>query len=49
MKKELFPIFEKILQIDSMIDDEEIEAIFKGFSSLYRKIKIDSLEPKIHI
>ena len=47
--KELFPIFEKILQIDSMIDDEEIEAIFKGFSSLYRKIKIDSLEPKIHI
>ena len=47
--KELFPIFEKILQIDSVIDDDEIDAIFKGFSSLYRKVKIESLEPRIRI
>lgn len=47
--KNLFPIFEKVLQIDSVIDEDEIDAIFKGFSSLYRKIKIEGLEPRIRI
>lgn len=47
--RELFPIFDKILNIDSSLDDEEIDALFEGFTPLYRKIKIESLDPKITI
>lgn len=47
--KELFPIFDKVLQIDSLLDDDEIDYMFSGFQSLYRKIKIESLEPTIKI
>lgn len=47
--KELFPIFDKILQIDSLLDDDEIDAIFEGFMPLYRKIKIEVLSPEIKI
>ena len=47
--KELFPIMDKILTIDKSLDDDEIDSIFVGFSSLYRSIKIDQLEPNIRI
>ena len=40
---------DKILVIDKSIDDDEIDSIFVGFSSLYRSIKIDQLEPNIRI
>ena len=47
--KDLFPIFNKILNIDSMLDDDEIDHIFEGFQALYHTIKIDTLEPRIKI
>jgi len=47
--KDLFPILDKVLQIDRLIDDDEIDAIFQGFSSLYRRVKIEVLEPQIKI
>lgn len=47
--RDLFPIIDKILPIDKTIDDDEIDSIFVGFSSLYRSIKIDTLEPKMKI
>jgi len=47
--KELFPIFEKILKIDSMLNDEEIDALFVGYTSLYLSIKIEPLPPAIKI
>ena len=47
--KELFPIIDKILKIDSLLDEEELESIFTGFSELYRNIKIEKLEPYIKI
>lgn len=47
--RELFPILDKILKIDGMLNDEEIEHIFEGFQALYHSIKIDPLEPRIKI
>jgi len=47
--KELFPIFDKILTIDSLLQDDEIDCIFSGFQSLYHSIKIETLEPTIKI
>ena len=47
--KQLFPIFEKILNIDSLIDDDEIDNIFSGFAALYHNTKIESLESLIRI
>ena len=44
---ELFPIFSKIAQIDSKLDDEEIEAIFEGFKPLYKTIKIEPINDEI--
>lgn len=46
---ELFPIFNKILKIDSIIDDDEIDLIFEGFSPVYSSIKIECLEPEMKI
>lgn len=46
---ELFPIFDKIIKIDSLLDDDEIDHIFEGFQALYHTIKIDVLEPRIKI
>ena len=47
--KDLFPIFNKILKIDSILDDEDIDALFVGFTPMYRSIKIDPLEPRLKI
>ena len=47
--RELFPIFDKIMKIDSVLDDDEIDYIFEGFQPLYHTIKIGSLEPRIKI
>jgi len=41
---ELYPIFNKILIIDNMIDDEEIDAMLMGFNELYNDIKLEPLE-----
>lgn len=43
----LFPVFSKIAQIDSKLDDEEIEAIFEGFKPLYKIIKIEPINDEI--
>ena len=47
--KELFPIFEKILKIDYLLNDGEIDALFVGYTSYYLSIKIEPLEPIIKI
>ena len=47
--KELFPVFNKILKIDSLLDDDEIDHIFEGFQSLYHTIKIGTLSHNIKI
>ena len=47
--KELFPIFNKILKIDSLLNDEEIDALFVGYTSTYLSIKIEPLEPTLKI
>ena len=47
--KELFPIFDKMLKIDSTLDDDEIDHMLQGFESMYRRIKIEKLEPNIKI
>ncbi len=47
--KELFPIFNKILKIDSELDNDDIEALFVGYTSLYLSIKIESLPPTLKI
>ncbi len=47
--KELFPIFDKIQKIDNLLTDDEIEAIFKGFTSLYLNIKIEPFSPSLKI
>lgn len=44
---ELFPILEKILAIDSTINDEDINLIFSGFENKYRSIKITTLDNSI--
>ncbi len=36
----LFPVFSKIAKIDSELDDEEVKAVFTGFKTLYKAIKI---------
>lgn len=46
---ELFPVFSKIAEIDSKLDDEEVGAIFEGFKPIYRRIKIEPLEPAYSI
>ena len=47
--KELFPIFEKVQKIDSTLNDDEIDAMFEGFTSLYLSIKIEPLPPSLKI
>ncbi len=47
--RELFPIFDKILKIDSMLSDEEINALFVGYTSRYLSIKIEPLPPTIKL
>ena len=47
--RELFPIFDKILKIDKMLNDDELDAIFDGFTSLYLSIKIEPLPPRLKI
>lgn len=46
---DLFPILNKVLIIDSFLEEDKIDSIFKGFASLYRSIKIEPLESKIRI
>ena len=43
--KKLFPIFDKIQKIDHLLTDDEIDAIFVGYTSLYLSIKIEPLPP----
>ncbi len=43
--KEIFPIFEKMQQIDSKLTEDEIDALFEGVTSLYLNIKIEPLPP----
>lgn len=40
----LYPIFNKIAEIDSKLDDDEIEAIYSGFTEIYSKIKLDTID-----
>lgn len=47
--KDLFPIFDKVQKIDSMINEDEINALFKGFDSLYLNIKIEPLNKSLKI
>lgn len=47
--KELFPVFNKILKIDSELDEDDIDALFEGYTSLYLSIKIEPLPPAIKI
>lgn len=47
--KDLFPIFDKILKVDKLIDEEEIDSLFVGFESMYRRIKIEKIEPSLKI
>lgn len=42
--KELFPILDKVHNIDSLINDDEIDMLFKGFTSHYLSIKIEPLD-----
>ena len=46
---ELFPIFDKVQKIDSMINEDEINVLFKGFDSLYLNIKIEPLNESLKI
>lgn len=41
---ELYPIFNKVLIIDNMLDEEEIDAMLMGFNELYNDIKLEPLE-----
>ncbi len=47
--KKLFPVFDKIIKIDSILDEDEIDALFIGYTSLYLNIKIEPLPPSIKI
>ncbi len=47
--KELFPIFDKVIKIDSILEDEEIDALFVGYTSLYLSIKIEPLQPTMKL
>ena len=47
--RDLFPIFDKVQKIDSMINDDEIDALFKGFDSLYLNVKIEPLNRSLKI
>ncbi len=44
-----FPIFSKILKIDPLLNDDDIDSLFVGFTPMYRSIKIEPLEPHIKI
>ena len=41
---ELYPVFSKIAEIDSKLDDEEVEAVFVGFKPIYKSVKVEPLE-----
>ena len=43
--KDIFPVFEKVQKIDSMLTEDEIDVLFEGFTSLYLNIKIEPLPP----
>ena len=47
--KELFLIFDKVIKIDSILEDEEIDALFVGYTSLYLSIKIEPLQPAMKL
>lgn len=47
--RELFPIFDKIIKIDSMLTDDDIISLFDGYTSKYLSIKIESLPPDLKI
>lgn len=47
--KQLFPIFDKVQSIDNLLKDDEIDAMFEGYTSLYLSIKIDPLPPTLKI
>lgn len=47
--RELFPIFDKILKIDSLLDEDDIDCIFSGYTEKYLSIKIEPLKPSIKI
>lgn len=37
----------KKLTIDSSLEDEKIDTLFEGFTPLYCKIKIETIEPQM--
>lgn len=43
--KELFPIFEKVQHIDNLLTDDDIDALFVGYTSVYLNTKIEPLPP----
>ena len=45
---ELFPIFDKVQKIESTINEDEINVLFKGFDSLLN-IKIEPLNKSLKI
>ena len=47
--KQLFPIFDKVQKIDNLLNEDEIDAMFVGYTSLYLSIKIDPLPPTLKI
>ena len=47
--KELFPLVDKVLQIDSLLSEKEIDALFDGVTYLYKNIKIETLDPELKI
>lgn len=45
---DLYPVFSKIAEIDNKLDDEEIEAIYSGFTDIYSNIKLETLDLNIN-
>ena len=41
---ELYPMFKKIASINDSLSDEEIDAVFEGFTKIYKQIKIMPLD-----
>lgn len=47
--RDLFPIFDKIIKIDSVLSDDDLKCLFEGYTSKYLSIKIEPLPPELKI
>ena len=47
--RSLFPVFDKISKIDSLLSDDDLDTLLMGYKSKYLNIKIEPLEPIIKI